>query len=63
MTYLRVSPPSLESVERFAAAGVEQMIFWAHELCPSPGPDRWAGLRAAAEALGVIPDASLVTCS
>lgn len=52
--HVRVSPPSLADLDRFEKAGVDQLIFWAHELCP-PGPDRWGRLAAAAEALG-IPD-------
>ena len=50
--HVRVSPPSLADLERFEDAGVDQLIFWAHELCP-PGPDRWSGLAAASEALGI----------
>lgn len=53
--YVRVSPPSLADLERFEAIGVEEMIFWAHELCPraGAGAPRWAGLPAVAAALGV----------
>jgi probable F420-dependent oxidoreductase len=56
-TYVRASPADGADVGRYEEAGVTQVIFWAHELCP-PGPGRWDGLAAAAAALGVPPPAA-----
>ncbi len=51
-TYVRASPAAGVDIDAYERAGVDQLIVWAHELCP-PGPDRWAGLAgAAAEHLG-----------
>jgi probable F420-dependent oxidoreductase len=66
-TYVRVTPSALDNVGRYADAGFSQVVFWAHELCPSlpglydPGlrggglqdPSRWDGLAAAAARLGI----------
>ena len=52
-TYVRASPPAVEDVARYEEAGVSQVVFWAHELCP-PGPGRWDRLAAAAAELGVV---------
>jgi len=57
-TYVRASPAASADVASYAEAGVSQLVFWAHELCPSPGPGRWDRLAAQAAALGVT-DAAL----
>jgi len=51
-TYVRVSPAALDDVERFEAAGVNQMIFWPDKLCR---PARTAGptCPTVAEALSI----------
>jgi probable F420-dependent oxidoreductase len=60
-TYIRASLPSSADVGRYAEAGVGQLVFWAHELCPagprSSGPDRWDRLASAAADLGVTDGA------
>jgi probable F420-dependent oxidoreductase len=55
-TYVRASPPAAADVSRYAEAGFSQLVFWAHELCPSPGPGRWDRLAAVAADLGVTDD-------
>jgi probable F420-dependent oxidoreductase len=66
-TYVRASPSAPDEVGRYADAGFSQVVFWAHELCPTlpglydpglrssgpQGPNRWAGLAAAAAGLGI----------
>jgi probable F420-dependent oxidoreductase len=52
-TYVRASPPATAEVSRYADAGFSQLVFWAHELCPAPGPGRWEQLGARAADLGV----------
>lgn len=53
-TYVRASPDA--DITRYANAGFSQVVFWAHELCPS-GPARWDRLAAAAAELGVTEGA------
>ncbi|MGO8958640.1 MAG: TIGR03619 family F420-dependent LLM class oxidoreductase [Streptosporangiaceae bacterium] len=52
-TYVRASPPAAADIARYEEAGFDEVVFWAHELCP-PGPGRWARLAAAAAELGVV---------
>jgi probable F420-dependent oxidoreductase len=54
--YVRASPAGFADVGRYAEAGVSQLVFWAHELCPA-GPGRWERLAAAAADLGVTDGA------
>jgi probable F420-dependent oxidoreductase len=53
-TYVRVSPAA--DVARYARAGFSQVVFWAHELCPSAA-GRWDRLAAAAAEVGVTEGA------
>jgi probable F420-dependent oxidoreductase len=55
-TYVRASPAASADAGRYAEAGVSQLVFWAHELCPA-GPGRWERLAAAAADLGVTDGA------
>jgi probable F420-dependent oxidoreductase len=55
-TYVRASPAAAADAGRYAEAGVSQLVFWAHELCPA-GPGRWERLAAAAADLGVTDGA------
>jgi probable F420-dependent oxidoreductase len=62
---VRVSPPTTDGLGAYAAAGIDEVVFWAHELCPAPpdagvgvgpeAPGRWDGLADAAIALGLRP--------
>lgn len=60
-TYVRSSPAASADVGRYAEAGVSQLVFWAHELCPagpcSPAAGRWDRLAAEAADLGVTDTA------
>jgi probable F420-dependent oxidoreductase len=57
-TYVRASPAAAADIGRYAQAGFDQVVFWAHELCPAgSGSGRWAGLAAAASDLGVTSGA------
>lgn len=55
-TYVRAALEGAADTGRYAEAGVSELVFWAHELCP-PGPGRWERLAAAAARVGVTDGA------
>ncbi|MET1001326.1 MAG: TIGR03619 family F420-dependent LLM class oxidoreductase [Acidimicrobiia bacterium] len=50
--YFRADFGEAERLDRYEANGIDDVVFWAHQLCP-PDADPCASLRRAADQLGV----------
>ncbi len=54
--YVRVGEFDPDQVERYVAAGLNNLIFWAQDICPA-GADRGRAFASAARRLGIEPPA------